>query len=200
MSADLDRLPPSLRRRVAAELQPGETVRWAGSPGIVRAVLPTLFLFGFGLAWSSLTFTWEAIAVASLFASAGDRQAVPPGLSVVLAIFGLPFVAIGVALLASPAYAGLRAMLTAHAVTDRRLLTVVGGPWPSTESRAPASLTYLHRSEGASGRGTLRLGFGTETDSDGSTTRIEARWPGVPAVRDAEAAVRDLARSVGRQI
>lgn len=200
MTADLSRLAPSLRRRVEAELKPGERVLWAGMPGPMRSVLPSLLLFVFGVGWSSLAFTWEAIAIAGVLGIGGEAGGLSRGMAAVFAVFGLPFVAIGVGLVGAPFYVALRAFLTAHVVTDRRLLTVTGGSRASVESRSPDQLTFLRRRDGSAGRGTLRLGFGTEKDSDGDTRSIEERWPDVPDVALAEDAVRALAASVGRSI
>ncbi|MFO1150311.1 MAG: hypothetical protein U1E62_18190 [Alsobacter sp.] len=202
MIGTLDALPPSLRRRVEAELQPGERVLWAGMPSPLSALLPSLFLFVFGIGWSSLTFTWEAVAVRALLGGASSDKApgMPGGMGVMFALFGIPFVLVGIALLGAPFFVALQAMMTAHVVTDRRLLTVTGGPWKQVESRDPGALTFLRRRDHRNGRGTLRLGFGTTRDSDGDARSVETSWAGVAEVRQAEEAVRELARSVGRKV
>jgi hypothetical protein len=199
----LDAIPPSLRRRVEAELQPGETPLWAGMPDPLRSALPLLFLFVFGIGWSSIAFSFEGVALAGLFAGrpGPDGSGNLHGwTALMMALFGLPFVAIGVGLLASPFVAAIRAMLTAHVVTNKRLLTVVGGPWPSVESRTGGSLTFVRRRDARAGHGTLRLGFGTERDSDGDPRSVEVPWIGIPGVRDAEGAVRQLAEASGRRL
>lgn len=192
-------LPPTLVQRVEAELQPGEEVRWAGVPGWLASALPTLPLFVFGIAWSSLTFTFEGVAIASLLAPASPAS-MGPGMGAVFLVFGLPFVAVGIALLGLPVFEAVRAMMTAHVVTDRRIITVRGGPWKSTEIRPVAALTFAQRRDHASGRGTLRLGFGVEVDSDGDPRSIQVAWRGIPAVREAESAVRVLAAAAGRVV
>ncbi len=197
----LEFLPLSLRRRVEAELQPGESVLYAGMPGPVAEALPTLIGFVFGVGWSSIAFTWEYIALAALFQDApGGKPGMPPGLGVVFAIFGIPFVAIGVAMLAAPFVAALRALQTVHLVTDRRLVTIKGRPGASVETRLPEALTFLRRSGSVADRGTLRLGFGTYRDSDGDARSIETRWAGIARVGEAEEAIRRLARSVNRTV
>ena len=200
MTAALSRLAPSLRRRVEAELKPGERVLWAGMPGPLQSLLPSLLLFVFGVGWSSLAFTWETVAIAGALGLGSETGGMSRGMAADFAVFGLPFVAVGVGLMGAPFYAALRAFLTAHVVTDRRLLTVTGGSRASVESRSPDRLTTLSRRDGPAGRGTLRLGYGTEKDSDGDTRSIEDRWPDVPDVALAEDAVRSLAASVGRTI
>jgi hypothetical protein len=202
MIGSLDALPLSLRRRVEAELQPGERILWAGMPSPVRALLPSLFLFVFGVGWSSLTFTWEYIAVRSMLIGrpAGEEANMPSGMGVMFALFGIPFVLVGVALLSAPFFVALQAMMTTHVVTDRRLLTVTGGPWKQVETRDPGALTFLNRRDHRNGRGTLRLGFGTTRDSDGDARSVETAWAGIPDVRQAEEAVRELARKVGRTV
>jgi hypothetical protein len=195
----LNALPPTLAQRVEAELQPGEDVRWAGVPGWFSSALPTFPLFLFGIAWSSLTFTFEGVAIASLL-SPGAPTSMGPGMGAIFLVFGLPFVAVGVALLGLPLFTAFRAMMTAHVVTDRRIVTVQGGPWKSVEVRPVAALTFAARRDHSAGRGTLRLGFGVEVDSDGDPRSIQVAWRGIPAVRDAEAAVRQLAAASGRVV
>jgi hypothetical protein len=199
MTSPLDRLPPSLRVRVERELLPGERVVWAGVPGALGEALPTLPLFVFGIGWSSIAFTFAGVAVASVLAEPSPK-AMQPGMGAFFTLFSLPFVAVGVVLLALPFYAALKAMLTAHAVTDRRLLTVVGGRWNTVEARSADALTFLQRRDGKHGRGTLRLGLGMERDSDGDPRAVEIAWRAVPEVREAEEAVRALAARAGRTI
>jgi hypothetical protein len=199
MTSPLDRLPPSLRARVERELLPGEEVVWAGVPGSLGEALPTLPLFVFGLGWSSISFTFAGVAVASALAEPSSKS-MQPGMAAFFTLLSLPFVAVGVILLALPFYTALRAMLTAHAVTDRRLLTVTGGRWNTVEARPADTLTFLHRRDGKHGRGSLRLGLGMERDSDGDNRSIEIAWRAVPAVREAEEAIRALAARAGRTI
>jgi hypothetical protein len=201
MIGTLDALPLSLRRRVEAELQPGERILWAGMPSPLRALLPSLFLFAFGVGWSSLTFTWEYVAVRAMLFGAQDKgPSMPGGMGIMFAVFGIPFVLIGIGMLGAPFFVALQAMMTGHVVTDRRLLTVTGGPWKQVESRLPEALTFLRRRDHRQGRGSLRLGFGTFRDSEGDARSIETTWAGIPDVRQAEEAVRELARSVGRKV
>lgn len=199
MTSPLDRLPPSLRARVEQELQPGERVVWAGVPGAVGEALPTLPLFLFGVGWSSIAFTFAGVAVASAIAEASPKQ-MPPGMGAFFTLFSLPFVLAGIAMLGLPLYTAFKAMLTAHAVTDRRLLSVVGGPWKSVEVRVADALTFLHRRDGRQGRGTLRLGLGVERDSDGDPRSVEIAWRAIPEAREAEEAIRALAAKAGRRV
>jgi hypothetical protein len=46
----------------------------------------------------------------------------------------------------------------------------------------------------------LRLGFGSYRDSEGDARSIETTWAGIPDVRQAEEAARELAKSVGRKV
>ncbi|WP_293860414.1 hypothetical protein [uncultured Alsobacter sp.] len=199
MSDALNTLPPTLAQRVAGELQPGEAVRWAGVPGWFSSALPTLPLFVFGIAWSSLTFSFEGAAVASILAP-GAPSSMGTGMGILFLIFGLPFVAVGVVLLGLPFFEATRALMTAHVVTDRRLITVHGGPWRSVEIRPVAALTFVVRRDHDDQRGTLRLGFGVEVDGDGDPRSVQVSWRGVPAVRAAEDAVRALAAQAGRVV
>ena len=199
MTSPLDRLPPSLRARVERELQPGKEVVWAGVPGSLGEALPTLPLFIFGIGWSSIAFTFAGVAIAGDIGEPSPKQ-MAPGMGAFFTLFSLPFVAVGVVLLGLPFHAALRAMLTAHAVTDRRLLTVVDWRWNTVEARVADALTFLQRRDGKQGRGTLRLGLGVERDSDGEPRSVEIGWRAVPEVREAEAAVRELAGKAGRTV
>lgn len=195
----LRQLPPSLQDRLRDALRPGEAVLYAGMPGVTASMRQTLVGFVFGIGWSAIAFTFQGVAIASLFSS-DPVKGMGTGMGLVFCLFALPFTIIGIGLLAWPFHAAWTALLTVHAVTDRRLLTVTGGRHPSVESRSAQALTFVHRVAAGRGRGTLRLGFGTERDSDGDPRAVEVRWPGIPAVDQAEEAVRLLAASMNRTI
>lgn len=197
MSSDVSRLPPFLRHAVSAELKNGEKVVYAGMPDW-RAEAPQLLMaFVFGAFWSMLAFPAAFFVWAETlgFRPAAAGKAMGAGFGAFFSIFLIPFVVIGIALLASPFVAIVRSRRTAHLVTDMRLMNVVtGGRSNSVDSFELSAINFLRRRDGKRGRGSLTIGYGVEIDSEGDSQPLTAFWPGIPDVRRAETVIRSLAK------
>ena len=125
---DLEALPDSIHQLVNDELAPGERVRWACQPR-PRASLPWWSLAPFFVAvpWTLFTLFWMAGAAGLL-----DRGPGPIDITrLLLALFGVPFLLIGIAMFCSPLWVRHQrrraASRTAYAITDRRAIVFDGG-------------------------------------------------------------------------
>ena len=95
-------------------LRPGETVLWAGAQNVAAyALRGAWFLIPFSLLWGGFAIFWEISALLT--------RPLP------FALFGVPFVVIGLYLIFGRIYVALReAEHTSYAITDRRVLIVTG--------------------------------------------------------------------------
>jgi hypothetical protein len=118
----------------ASLMDPGERLIWSGNPrparySIRKGGYPFLFgilLFGFSLFWIHGAYM------------AGSKATNPLGFQ--FWMFGIPFVIVGACMVLSPAWYFFRAMKTTYALTDRRAITDVSGPFPR---RASVPLTQM---------------------------------------------------------
>jgi hypothetical protein len=139
---DLASLPPGLEQIVRAELTDGEKLAWVGRPRPGRMVLASLPVFAFGIFFSgfALFWIWAASRKDGLFA-----------------LFGLPFLAAGLAMLGSPLWAGYKASRTVYAVTDRRAVIGEPGLWDGFRVRSydPGQLRSMVKNQRGGGSGDL---------------------------------------------
>jgi hypothetical protein len=133
-----------------------ETVRWTGEP-------PTGFLWRssdlvllpFSLVWTGFALFWESMVITA-------------GAPLVMALFGVPFVLLGVYLVAGRFVwdANLRAR-TRYAVTDRAAYIVVSGFRGVVRRYAGSGLDDVGVERNADGSGTLRFGPDPRTTKQG---------------------------------
>jgi hypothetical protein len=183
-------LTPELADRVAAELGRDEELVWAGQPRVDLATRPAFFLVPFGIVFTGFAVVW--MVVAGLFTFG------------LLAPCGLPFIAVGIALIASPAWLRSRARRTIYALTNQRAII-----WEPTWFRSstvrkytPAGLGRISRHERSDGSGDLVFEeFTTYTnDSDGSNWhRTRRGFMGIDAVREIEELLRRTLLEPGRE-
>jgi hypothetical protein len=112
----------------ALQTDPGERLLWSGNPAPARFALRKasyslpfgIFFFGFSLFWIYSAY--------STHSKAGDPFGFP------FWMFGIPFVTIGAAMVLSPVWQYFRATRTSYALTDRRAIVDIAGPFPRRTS------------------------------------------------------------------
>lgn len=158
-------------------LLPGERLLWEGQPD------PRAFTFAGAPVMIPFTVLWTAF---SIF---WEWSAIDSGAPLFFALWGVPFVLVGVYLVAGRfAVAWREATRTWYTVTDRRVM-LLGGAWrPRYVELDLLSLPAPQLDEGGGGIGTITFG----------PAYPAARWlgPSWPGVRSAPAiiAVRDAGR------
>lgn len=182
--ATLQELAPEARTRLERELEPGEKVFWAGQPRPGRHALRALPIALFGVPWTAFAVFWTVMA------SGIGGQAHEFGW--LFGLFGLPFVAIGIAMLGSPWWARRRAMATVYAITERRALILSGTRTLRTESHASEQFVEIHKTERSDGSGDLLFLERTVRGRRGRVRSVPDGFWGVPDVRDAERFLRAL--------
>jgi hypothetical protein len=124
---DQHTMPESLRQLVEGELASGERIQWMAQPqprgGFPWAALPMML---FAIPWTGFALFWMANAAGVV----GGNAPFDAG-RLVFALFGLPFVLIGLAMLTAPYWIKRRLSRTAaktiYLITDRRAVIFDGG-------------------------------------------------------------------------
>jgi hypothetical protein len=185
---DPTRLPDPLRALVESELQSGERVTWVGQPIPGRAMLGALPIVLFAIPWTAFSVFWIAGA------AAGTAHSRDPGVFRMFPLFGLPFVLVGLGLLASPLWVRLTAKRTAYVITDRRAIVLAGGWAGSVTVRSfePAQLTDLRRTQRSDGSGDLVFTQDVSRGNRGAIRTTDVGFLAIADVKGAEERVRAL--------
>ncbi len=199
-------LPPDLEWIARDEIAPDETVEYAAQPSPGRTVLRSFGTWLFAIPWTAFSVFWTVAAAGGL---SGEW---PSGVGWVFPLFGLPFVAIGLAMLSAPFWAWRKARRSLCVVTDRRAILFEGAGFREigVRSFAPETLRDIRRTERPDGSGdlhftaagtlgtggTLPIGF-TAAGTLGTSGTLPVGFFNVPDVRLAEAAVNALAAPAG---
>lgn len=125
-------LPPQFDAALRAQLLPGERVRWSAQPRASKQWL--LFLIWlFAIPWTAFALFWTWMASTPL------RQGTDLGsgggvIAWAFPLFGVPFILIGLGMLASPFRLLLRARRVVYAMTDSRVIRLYAGRTTRVES------------------------------------------------------------------
>jgi len=183
-----DRFDSALR----SVLQPGERVLWKGRPRR-RFDFSGFALWIFALPWTafSLFWTFTAWRMTRIDSADGDAFTV---MSYLFPLFGVPFILIGLAMMAAPVLAITLPGRTLHAVTDRRVLRLVAGRLSTLRSIPGGTIATVTAKPRPDGSGTLVLELHkTFTLKHGATQRsaqsVRSVIRAVPNVRAAARAV-----------
>lgn len=186
--ADLE-LPRHLRDVIEREMEPGERLEWSGAPVPTCFVPQALGAFLFGIPWTAFSLFWTTMAFAGTTNGGNDI-----GLPAVFALFGLPFILVGIGLLSSPLWAYYSARKTAYAITDRRALVIKAGRSLVIRSFPPAELSGIYRKEKRDGSGDIIIAQRIWRDSDGDRQSDEVGFMRVRDVIYIERRLKELAQ------
>ncbi len=134
-------IDPAAREQLRPHLKAGEALTWAGFPAKGRFSRGSWFFFAFGIPWTAFVLFWEG---GVLMSASGITR-------VVMAVFGLPFVAIGVFMLLAPFKAMRTGRDLVYGATPDRLLIVRTGGTPAVRSYGPADLAEIRTQEDKGG-------------------------------------------------
>jgi len=172
-----------------SQLDAGEHLLWSGAPDPGRLALQALPAMLFGVPFTAFAAFWMTMAFR--MTGAGSHPASPGPF---FALFGLPFLLIGLAILTSPLWTYLGAQRTVYAVTEHRALIISGLGTRGVQSFTHADIGDLERFERADGSGDLYFA------ARGYVTRGVARMQrlgfiGIPEVRTVEQLIRSHLQS-----
>lgn len=173
-------LSPDLRRTLDAALASGERVRWAAQPR-ASGMWAGFGIYVFAIPWTAFALFWESMALIPFFAAnASTSSLMKYGFGIVFPLFGVPFIVAGLWMLSLPIRAMLRSRHTVHAITDRRLLTIVGGADETVKSALIDRIGPIERKSGRDGWGWVRIQTHSRVDSEGDRITEQIEWLGIP--------------------
>ncbi len=191
MSEDATQQLQTLKAALSSELATAEHVLWSGQPDprrVLRVTSPVLLFF---VPWTMFALGWEVVAllmVRSVFTA--NESHTPWPIAVAFAVFGLPFVGIGIVMMRKPFVAARQARHMLHAVTAKRVITLcLDGAKRDIKSIALSAISQIEKKDHGS-TGSLKLHVGTRRDSDGDTVAVTEDWVGISNATGAEQAIR----------
>ena len=163
-----------------------ETVRWTGEPptGLLWRASDWVML-PFSLMWGGFALFWESMVISA-------------GAPLVMMLFGVPFVCLGLYLIAGRFFwdANVRAR-TRYAVTDRAAYIVVDGFRGAVRRYAGSALDDVGVERKDDGSGTLRFGSNLRASYGTRTTTSLLPQNAFESIRDVDRAY-DAVRAAAR--
>ncbi len=176
---------------IRSELSHGEVVLWADRPDPQRVMIQTLPLMGCGIAWTAGVLPIIMMQVFA-FGSVSDRTDINSSskFNWSAILFGIPFIAVGIAMTISPFWQRWQARHTVYALTDERIIIIRGTFKRSVKSFQPAQVEIFERVERGDGSGDLTVAKETYKDSDGHNQVSNVVLIGIKEVRKVEELIR----------
>ena len=167
-----------------AQIDGGERLLWSGSPAPGLAALRALpgTLIGIPFAGFAVFWIWSAWSITS--------KGRPEGPWAFFPLFGVPFVLVGLGVMAAPLWAYLAAGKTVYALTEKRALIIHGG---MVQTYDGATMAAIARHERPDGSGSVWFASREYTTKRGSLRQARIGFEGIPEVRQVEQMVRALA-------
>ncbi|EMB15306.1 hypothetical protein [Rhodopirellula europaea] len=187
-----DTVSPWLAELVREELLPDETILWAETPKPRFFTTGSTATFGFAVVWTAFSLFWVASALG--FQVPNFDRGVD-----FFALFGVPFVLIGFAMLATPIWTYRNAFKTVYLLTDQRAITFIGGFRMTIRSFHPRELRTVYRKQSADGSGDVIFNAKRWTDSEGTSHSEEIGFLGIPDVKSVEQLLKQMVESHRRQ-
>lgn len=160
-------LPRRQREAVIKEFQ-GEAIRWVGRPSAWRSFLVASLIWLFAVPWTAFSLGWEWMALGGWLSGKPSPSSAHTVFGIVFPLFGVPFVLVGLGMMATPFLAWIWARRTVHVVGDRRFATMtVSRRKLKVKSYPIGNIVRTERSEKRDGTGTLKVITGMRRDSDG---------------------------------
>jgi hypothetical protein len=189
-------LPPALKAFAEREFL-GERMLWAARPDRRVAALLSFGIWLIAVPWTAFALFWIAFPMSALYETytginIGAPKGTPTLIIWIFAIFGVPFVLIGLGMLLAPFAAIRKGWRTLYVLTTKRLAVLEGGRTVSVVSIRPEEISGLSRKEGPDGRGTLIVHQGFERDSDGDRVEKKVELGVINEVRKVEGLVAAL--------
>ncbi len=171
------------------ELRSGEKILWSGEQ--IGSLNPLHFgIYLFAVPWTTFSFFWTAMAVAGVSTMQED---VGGGLLAwAFPLFGTPFIAVGIGMMALPFQPWWERGKVLYAITNERVLKLRLGRQLKVDSCPKNRIGTYNRIESRKGNGALRLAIAIGRDSDGDLTTDHFDLGPVADIRSAQRALNFL--------
>ena len=180
-------LPVHLQQRLQDELKPGETLAWVGQPNPSRSMKSGFVLWVFFIPWTAFSLFWM------VGASGFNMQRLDGGAGL-FALFGLPFVLIGLGGLSAPLWLRRRAGSTVYAITNQRALVIAGVKSITVKSYLAGDIANTEKTQHQDGSGDLVLRTEHYRDSDGDSRTSKEGFFSINDVREVERLIENLSK------
>jgi hypothetical protein len=180
-------IPFDLDRKLETELEAGEKIEWKGMPVPRLFKTDTIGAFLFSIPWTAFAIFWMCGAAG--FKAPDFSEGFHP--LMLFPLFGLPFVAIGLAMMFSPIWSYLKDLKTVYAITNKRVIIMTGGKSLEVKSLKADSIKELTRRERGH-TGDLIISHINWRDSDNDLHTKEIGLFNIPEVREAQKALQKL--------
>jgi len=179
------------------ELLAGERILWSGrsDPRRMRAVF---LIWLFAIPWTAFALFWEAAALLPWFGSSQTPDGIRLTFGIIFPLFGLPFVAVGFAMMAAPFVMLRKAARTIYGLTDRRILKLTSGSRREVKSVSFEQMGSIEVKADTDGFGDLHIETGSHFDSDGDRVTDRFEVSSVPDVARLERLL--LERRTAREV
>lgn len=192
-----EQIPPELKVIVERELQPDERISWIDMP------IPTFFtpkgkmLAIFGIVWIAFTVFWICVSLGFEIPDLSGGSNPFQGFKILFALFGLPFLFIGIGFLSSPILEYRKALKTVYVITDRRAITVQTGWSKTIRSFPPSELLDVYRKEKRDGTGDVIISKDKRDESVKGTFGEDFGFLRIGEPEKAEQMLMELVRQAG---
>lgn len=159
-------LPRHMRDAVVKEFA-GEAIRWVGRPSSARTLRAAAVIWLFAVPWTAFSLGWEFMALQGWLSGKPSPSTSHTVMGVVFPLFGLPFVLVGLGMMAAPFLAWHWARQSVHVIGHRRFATMTVGRRLKVKSYRLDDIVRTERTEKRDGSGTLKVVTGLRRDSDG---------------------------------
>lgn len=180
-----------LELALSRELRDGEHVVWRGTPTGHLDILP-FGIYVFAVPWTMFSLFWTAMATAGMGATEWDG--IGSVLKWAFPLFGVPFIVVGLGMMAVPFHPLWERDKVLFAITNRRVIKL--RLWRSLDvTMCPADrIGHVKRRERRDGSGSLSIAVkvGRESDGDPSVERFVI--DNVANVIEAQDAIERMAR------
>lgn len=191
-----DPLVPLLQQ----ELDIGERLRWHGRPRENAVKWAAFGIWLFAIPWTAFALFWTYMAWSGVDSMSDDDG--PGGiLKYAFPLFGVPFIVIGLGMLAAPLLGLFAKSERIHGITDKRIITLTSAKGVvRVKSLQARHIGPIERWEGKHGRGKVSIETHSSQDSEGVRKTETVNLIGIVDAARVEEYVRELSRKADAQI
>ncbi len=184
----MSRISHHLDSKLSRELESDEKLIWRDQPRPTFFDGATTATFFFGIPWTAFAIFWTCGAAGFEIPDFSEGLQI----TMLFPLFGLPFIVIGLFMLAAPVLHYHKMSTTLYAVTTKRVLILENNAKTQYTSIEPHRICNLTRREADNGYGDLVISHEFSVDSDGDKQTKEIGFFNIAHVREVEKIVKKL--------